>query len=163
MLWKGSYSPYLQIVFSVFQNYGPLNYFSFLFVTIGVHGSGNLKTILLPHLWFFFNQPFSKYSLLTSSLKLLIGILNFFKQIEIFVNTRPCGSENFKAPILLKWWFFLSNILFNSQRFQLTVPCNSPHKSYPIGYFEISNLLEKKIEILHCAQWDNEKLPRSWK
>ncbi len=75
---------------------------------MGPHGSGNVKTLLLPQLQLFFNQPFSKHSLLHSSQKLLIGIFLFLKQkIEIFVNTGPNG-KHFKAPILLQWLFFVN-------------------------------------------------------
>ena len=79
-----------------------------LFIIMGSHGSENAKTLPLPQVWFFFNQPFSKYSLLHSSQTLLIGILNCLKKNEIFVNMGPYGSETFKAPILLQWWFFVN-------------------------------------------------------
>ncbi len=44
---------------------------------MGPYGSENFKVLLLPQLWFLFNQIFSKYSLWQSSRKLLIGILKF--------------------------------------------------------------------------------------
>ncbi len=72
---------------------------------MGPYGSENFKTLLL-QLQFFFNQTFSTYSLWQSSQNLLIEIWKFqiLKKIEIFLNMRPCGSENFKTLLLLQFW-----------------------------------------------------------
>ncbi len=66
---------------------------------------------------------------MTISQKLLVEILkfNFFlKQIEIFLNMGPYGSEHFKM-LLYSCDSFLTKHFMN-------VPCDSPHTSYILGF-----------------------------
>ncbi len=95
---KGSYSPYIPR--PIFQFLQILDFWTFfIFVNMGPYESENFKTLLF-ELQFFFNQTFTTYSLWQSSQNLLIKtwkfqVWIFFKMIEIFLNMRPYGSENF--------------------------------------------------------------------
>ncbi len=118
---------------------------------MGPHGSRNVKTLLLPQLWFFFNQPFSKYSLLHSSQKLLVGILNWLKvslTLDLwewkFQSTNPTTIMILCKPYLfwmshvtvltkVTWWdFAISNLLKTDWNFTLC----------PMGKWKIVKILE---------------------
>ncbi len=63
------------------------------------------------------------------------------------------GSEHFKTLLLHFWFFFHQTQLF------LNVPCNNPHKSCLVEFWNFKfTLFKKKIEIWHCAQWKKGKI-----
>ncbi len=66
-------------------------------------------------------------------LQFCLFLIFFLKQIEIFVNMGPYGSETFKRLLLLQFWFFF-----------LHVPCDSPHKNLltEIIKFKFHKLIE---------------------
>ncbi len=52
----------------------------FIFINMGPYGSDNFKTLLLPQLWIFINQTFSKLSCDYNSCLLEILNLKVFKK-----------------------------------------------------------------------------------
>ena len=161
-MWIGSYPPYIQTIFFPFLNFLNLMHFFFIFVNMRPYGSENFKTLLLQQLQFFFNQPFSTYSLWQSPQKLLLGISkfriwNFEKTIEIFHNMPgTLWDWKFQSATPTVWFLFRPKFFW---MFPVTI-----HTKRSSLNFEILNLnLKKDWNLAHCAQWENAKLPIYWK
>ncbi len=79
---------------------------------MGPYGSENFKMLLIPQLWFFFNQTFYKYSLWQSLQNLLIGILNFHLKKGLKFNIVVNGKfENCTPPTVIILWESLQKLL----------------------------------------------------
>ena len=72
--------PYLQTIFFRFPKFNLfliLTIFLFVFINKGPYVSDIFKTLLLPQLWFFYNQTFSQKFPMIVLTKLLLSILKF--------------------------------------------------------------------------------------
>ncbi len=120
----------------VFKNFGFLNFYYELFaISLTIHAMGikNSKMLLLLQLQFFFNQTFSTYFLWQSSQNLFIGIL---KTLKFSLTWEPMAVK------ISNHYSSYSFDSFSTKLF-LNVPCNSPHKTC---FLEFWNLNKKRLK-----------------
>ncbi len=90
----------------------------------------------------------SDYPLKSWYLFLKFRIWKFLRQIEIFINMGSYGSENFKTLLLPQFRFFSTKLFVN-------VPCDNPHKTWLLEFW---NFVFKLFLILALVV-NNQRLP----